>query len=233
MSFVNTLTMSLKNLLFVTLVVGIFQTTFAQRNYNNNYNRLGITGGLTLFDITTSDLNTQQREGVAGGFTTRGSIYNNFDLVYGLGFYSSEVGIMASPTIDAAGRAIDSRFIDYQLQSAQLTFLGSLNIVRHHLSLEAGPVLNISGKLKLKSDSYDSYIIDGYETLTAGEIQDISKVNFHVAGGITGGLEQFRVSAQYQYGVTNSLNKLNEQNLENSDFDGHSSLFTFSAIFYF
>lgn len=223
--------MSLKNLLFVTLVAGILQTTCAQIS-NNNYNRLGITGGLTLFDIATSDLNTQQREGVAGGFTTRGSIYNNFDLVYGLGFYSTEVGILASPVTDVAGRT-NSRYVDYRLQSAQLTFLGSLNIVRHHLSLEAGPVLNISGKLKLKSDSYESYILDGYDTLTAGEIQDISKVNFHVAGGITGGLEQFRVSAQYQYGVTNSLHKLNEQNLENSDFDGHSSLFTFSAIFYF
>ena len=76
-------------------------------------------------------------------------------------------------------------------------------------------------------------MVDGYETLTAGEIQDISKVNFHLAGGITGGLEQFRVSAQYQYGVTNSLNKLNDNNLENSDFDGHSSLITFSATFYF
>ena len=220
--------MSRTNLFFVTLFIGFFQLTYAQRNFES-YNRLGLSGGLTLYDITTSDFTTQQGEGVMVSFTTRGSFYNNFDLIYGLGFYSTQLGILAAPL----GSPGQGQFLDYQVQSAQITFQGSMNIIKHHLSIEAGPILNISGKLKLKRDAFENYIINGYQTLTAADIQDASRVNFHVAGGISGGLEQFRLSAQYQYGVTNMLNKLNDKGFENQDFDGHSSLFTFSAIFYF
>lgn len=223
--------MSLKKLLFVTVVFSVSMQSYAQRNYND-YNRIGITGGLNLFDISTSDLTTDSGSGIYAGFTTRGAFYNNFDLIYGIGFNSTEVGVLGRNLTDPTSTFAE-QYIDYRVQSAQITLLASCNIIRHHLSIEAGPILNVSGKLKLKSDSFEDHILDGYTTLRAKDIQDITKVNFHLAGGITAGLEQFRVSAQYQYGVTNTLNKLNEAQLENTDFEGHTSLFIFSAIFYF
>lgn len=223
-------------IMVLVFIMGTTYLSHAQHNYGD-YNRIGIYGGYTFFDVTTSDFNTQQREGFIAGFTTRGAFYNDFDLVYGINFANSQVGVLGSEVIPSLGingrQVINTQYIDYTIQSAQLTLLGSYNIIMHHLSIEAGPILNVNGKLKLDSNQFEDFVIDGYDQLRADEIQDISKVNLHLAGGISAGIEQFRVSAQYQYGVTNTLNSLNDNNLENSNFDGHSSLISFAATFYF
>lgn len=217
--------MSLKSLLVVTAAILFFQQSFAQRNYDE-YNRLGIHAGLSFTDITTSNFTTEQGSGFIGGFTTRGSFRGSFDLIYGLNFVSASVGVLARN----GGQDV---FVDYTVQGAQINFLGSLNIVKHHLSLEFGPVLNINGKLKLNSESQEGYIIDGYDELRAEDIQDINKVNFHVVGGITAGMESFRVYGQYQYGVTNMLGNLNDNGFEEDNFEGHMSMLIVGAVFYF
>lgn len=220
--------MSLKFFFFVAFSILIIQQSLSQQNFDE-YNKLGITGGMTFFDITTSDLNTKQGQGFMGGFTTRGSFRNNFDLIYGIGFYGTQVEVL--------GRSNDipfeAQFINYTLNAVQITFLGSYNIIKHHLSLEFGPVLNVTSKMKLNSDQFEDYILDGYTFLKAQDIQDISPFNFHVAGGLSAGIESFRISAQYQYGLTNMLNKLNDNNLENSDFKGNSSTITVAVVVYF
>ncbi len=220
--------MSLKNLFLVTLVFLFVQQAFSQRNYNH-YNRLGITAGYTLFDISTSDLNTKQAGGFMAGFTTRGAFRNNFDLIYGLNFYSHNVAVFGRKP----DNAFETQYIDYKLQGVQINFFGSYNIIKHHLSLEFGPILNISGKMKLSRDQFEDYILYGDDNLIAIDIEDISPVNFLVAGGISGGLESFRASVQYQYGVTNMLNKLNDKDLKNTDFEGNSTTIILSLIFYF
>ncbi len=217
--------MSLKPIVFVTVLLFVCQLSFSQRNYND-YNRVGITGGVTFFDITTSDLVTEQGTGFAGGFTTRGSFRNDFDLIYGLSFFSSKIGVQGSSETR-------TQSIKYSIQAAQLGFLGSYNIVKHHLSLEFGPILNVNSKMKLDSESFEDYILEGYTTLCAQDIEGISNINFRVAGGITAGIEALRVSAMYQYGVTNILGKLNDNGLENKDFKGNSSTVVVSAVVYF
>ncbi|QIE59895.1 hypothetical protein G5B37_10055 [Rasiella rasia] len=219
----------LKNVLFVTLLFFVFSTAIAQRNYDD-YNRIGIQGGVSLFDISTSDFVTEQQTGFAAGFTTRGSFRNNFDLIYGLTFASNQIGIMGRPLTTSP---LDVQSIKYTIPSVQLNFLGSYNIVKHHFSIEFGPILNVNGKMKLDSDRFENYIIDGYTTLRAQDIQDISPINFHVMGGATVGLESFRISAQYQYGVSNMLSKLDDKNLENDSFEGHSSTILLMAVVYF
>ena len=112
--------MSLKKAFFVTLTVLIAQQAFSQRNFDH-YNRLGVTGGYTLFDITSSDLTTKQAGGFMFGFTTRGSFRNNFDLIYGLNFYNSKVEVLGSNP----DSFLDTQYIGYTIQSVQLNFLGS------------------------------------------------------------------------------------------------------------
>jgi hypothetical protein len=163
-----------------------------------------------------------------GGFTARGAFRNQFDLIYGVNFISSNIGVSAR---DISG--LDQQSLEYVIQGAQINFLGSFNIVRNHLSFEFGPLLQINGKMKLQSDRFEAYIIDGYNTITARDIEDITKVNFRVLGGITAGIEGFRLSAQYQYGVTNMLSALNDKNLENSNFKGNSSTIVLGAVIYF
>ena len=217
--------MSLKSLLVVTIATLVFQQSFAQRNFDE-YNRLGLQAGLSFTDITTSNFTTEQGSGFIGGFTSRGSFRGSFDLIYGLNFVSANFGVLAKNS----GQDV---FVEYTVQGAQINFLGSLNIVKHHLSIEFGPVLNVNGILKLNSESQEDLILDGYDELRAGDIQDINKVNFHVAGGITAGMEDFRVFGQYQYGVTNLLGSLNDDGLEEDNFEGHMSMLTIGAVFYF
>ncbi len=218
--------MSLKNLFFVTLLITTTQQAFSQRNYDG-YNLLGLSGAYTLFDIKTSDFNTKQAGGFLGGFSTRGAFRNDFDLIFGINYFSNNVEIFG------ASSAGEEQYIDYNLQGAQLYMLGSYNIITHHLSIEFGPVLNISGKLKLKTEQFEEYILDGYTSLKAKDIQEVSPVNFHLHGGITGGIENFRVSVQYQYGITNMFGKLNKNDLEYDNFKGNSSLIVIAGIFYF
>lgn len=220
--------MSLKKIIFVTLTFLFVQQAFSQRNFDH-YNRLGITGGYTLFDISTSDLTTKQAGGFIVGFTTRGAFRNNFDLIYGLNFLSTNVEVLGRNPISFT----DTKFIEYTIPTVQINFLGSYNIIKHHLSLELGPVLNVNGKMKVDSERYEDYILDGYDSLKATDIEDISPVSFLVAGGISGGLESFRASVQYQYGVTNMLGKLNDRDLENTDFKGNSNNIIFALVVYF
>lgn len=219
--------MSIQRLFFATFFLFVFQQSFGQRNYND-YNFLGIQGGITFFDIQTDDLVTNQQEGFVAGFTTRGAFRNNFDLIYGISFQGASVGVEGSNLLGT-----DTQSISYNIQGAQINFLGSYNIVVKHLSIEFGPIFDINGKMKLENDDYEDYILTGYETLTAKDIQDISRFNVRLAGGLTAGLEHFRISAQYQYGVTNMLGKLNDKGLENDDFNGHSSTIVVMGVIYF
>ncbi len=212
---------------FVTFSLLIIQQAISQRNYDG-YNKIGISGGITFFDIATSDLNTKQANGFMAGFTTRGSFRNNFDLIYGINFYGTQVEIFGRNLEDI----LDTQYINFSINSVQINFLTSFNIVKHHLSLEFGPVLNVNSKMKVNNEQFEEYILEGYDFLKAKEIQDISPVNFHLAGGLTVGIENFRVIVQYQYGLTNMLNKLNDKNLENTDFKGNSTTITISIVVY-
>ncbi len=62
-----------------------------------------------------------------------------------------------------------------------------------------------------KSDTYKPYLVDGYNNVTMDDLAEISRVNFRLAAGITTGLRNFRANFQYQYAVTNILNKLNDR----------------------
>lgn len=219
--------MNFRTIFLTAICFIIWHQIYAQRNYND-YNFLGIQGGITIFDIKTDDLVTVQKTGFIAGFTTRGAFRNNFDLVYGISFQSAAIGVLGS-----IFSGTDSQNIGYTIQGAQINFLGSYNIIVKHLSLEFGPVFNINGKLKLDNEKFKDYVLRGHETLLAEDIQGISKFNVHLAGGLTAGLEHFRVYGQYQYGVTNMLGKLNDKDLENKNFKGNSSTILVGAVIYF
>ena len=209
------------------LFVSISQVQ-AQRNFKE-FNVIGVSGGLTLYDINTDDFITTSRESYMLGFQMRGNVYNNFDMIYGISFYDTKLGISAS-SIPVGG---NKEVLDYNMQSAQISILGGYKIIKEHLSVEAGPILSVNGKLTLKDTPFENYTVDGYTALRAIELEDVSKVNFHLAAGLTAGFRNFRIFGQYQYGVTNVLNKLNSKNLENDNFKGNSSLLTVGVTAYF
>ncbi len=219
--------MKFKQSLFLSLFVLISYQISAQQNFGGQ-NYLGITGGMTTYDIQTGDLVTKPGSGFAGGFTTRGAFFNDFDLVYGLSFQNSKLKVEGRES--QFSKAED---IGYTVQGVNINFFGSYNIIVSHLSVEFGPVFGINGKMNLDDKEMEDYLLSGYNTTTAKDIQDISKFDFRLAGGLTAGFEHFRFNAQYQYGLTNALGKLNDQNLENTNFKGNSSTIFLGAVIYF
>ncbi|MBL4662912.1 MAG: hypothetical protein JKY22_05010 [Flavobacteriaceae bacterium] len=226
--------MSLKNLLFVTITLFLFQIATAQRNYDHN-NHLGLIGGIGFFDINTSDFETEQGTGYIFAFTTRGAFFNNIDLIYGLNFIQNQVGILANNLIDPTSN-FQSQYVNYTMQSVQINLLGSLNIINNHLSIEAGPVLNVNGKLKIDREEFENFTVEGYDTITSGDLENVSRVHFHVAAGITAGIENFRVGAMYQYGVTNLFSRFNDSETlivpEGKTFKGNTSTILVTATLY-
>jgi len=226
--------MSLKNFVFVTTALLFFQLASAQRNYDQN-NHIGLIGGVGFFDITTSDFETEQGTGYMFAFTTRGAFYNNFDLIYGINFIQNQIGILANNELNPLSN-FQSQYVNYTMQSVQINLLGSYNIVKNHLSLEAGPLLNVNSKMKLDQDEFENFIVAGYDTITSKDLQNVSRVHFRAAAGITAGIENFRVGAMYQYGVTNLFNRYNDNEglvaPEGKTFKGNTSTILVTATLY-
>lgn len=223
--------MSLKKLIFVTTVLFISVTALAQRNgrRGGDYNRIGIQGGYSIFDIRTDDFETESQGSFQGGFTARGSYRNNFDFIYGINFFSNNVGIKARPVFST----YTTETIKYNIIGAQLNLLASYNIIKHHLSIEIGPMLMVNGKMKLENERFEDYILEGYSIVNAADIQNISTFNAAALIGITGGHENVRLNVNYQYGLTNVFKDVSVENFENRDFKGYTSTIVIAAIVYF
>lgn len=220
---------SLKKSVFLSLsLFFLFIHLYSQRNFKE-FNLIGISGGLNMYNISTKNFKTKQGNSFMGGFQVRGNVYNNFDMLYGISFYNQMVSIALK---ENAGD-FNNLFVEFNQQAVQVSILAGYKVIREHLSIEFGPVLNVNGKLKRRNSQYENYIIDGYTQLTPKDIEKVSPLNFHLAAGITAGFRNFRVFGQYQYGVTNALGALNGKSPEIKDFKGNSKLLVFGVTGYF
>ena len=102
-------------------------------------------------------------------------------------------------------------------------------------------MLQYNGKLDLQSDNEENlyvYLNNGNNIL-AKELEEISQINLNGAIGATLGLGAFKFRAQYVYGFTNILNKLNGNEAEfgphsgNTDFKGNQAMINFMALITF
>ncbi|TVZ52644.1 hypothetical protein [Dokdonia sp. Hel_I_53] len=212
----------------------LFSITLAAQGASGsgNYNRIGLQGRIALLDINTSDFQSEKDVGFIAGLTTRGRIYNDFSMVYGIDFLSSSVNIQTIALGETQSE--DTRF---NVIGAQLNLLLSYNLIDKHLAIDFGPALLINGKMKVDGTSQENNIVSGYTTLTASDIQEISRINGFGVVGLTGGFERVRLILQYQYGFTNILNNLNKQGLLSVDpqatgFKGTASILSAGLVFY-
>ena len=215
------------------MFVCIGTTSFAQSySGSGNYNRIGLQGQIASFNIDTSDFNVQSETGFLGGFTTRGRLRNNFGMVYGLDFLSSSVNIQTREV-----GSTQTEDTEFSTIGAKLNIFLSYNLIDKHLAIDVGPALLINGKLEVKESSQEGNIVSGYTSLTAGDLEEISRINPFGVIGITGGFEHVGFTVQYHYGFTNILNNLNDQNLSEidaqaSDFSGNASIISGGIVFY-
>ena len=222
-------------ILLVALNMAFVTSSFSQRTHHgvvNITNGIGIGGGLTQYDIKTDNFETIKGNGwIAGLAATLDVPHRWYTVSYGMQVAESKMEVM--------GRSIalsDPEPIEYKLMMVQAQFLFHAKLAKDYLMIDAGPMIQYSGKLELQDDSQENYFINNYSTLTAKDISEISKFNVNASVGATAGFNHFKLRVQYIYGLTNMLNKLNDQNLDTTPsdkaFKGNQSMLAFMAFIY-
>ena len=206
--------------------------TAQNRNYGgDSYNRLGIQAAVTHGGIESDNFATTKNTGFMVGLTTRSNVWNNFLIVYGVNFYSNKTGMM--------GHAVSStqmKNVDFKTTGVQLNLFAGHKIINEHLSIEAGPILQINSKWEVDKE-FENYLIEDY-LITAKDLEEVSKVNLNVAGTISAGFPDVKLWVQYQYGVSNFFKNLNDGDLKIKDpraanLEGHQGLAVAGVVYYF
>lgn len=206
---------------FCTLV------SFAQHGYRDG-NRIGIYGGVNYTTLMTSDFTAKPEMGWAAGMQVRGNYYNNFSMIFGMQFFESNFSVQSVSPL------LKNEEVSNKVMGAQIRLLFSYNVVKNHVSLDFGPVLQVNDKLK-SDKNFEENIVSG-TALTMKQISDVTRINGNLYFGIAAGGRRVRFVANYQYGVNNFLNHLNKKDElkaanNNSDFAGHLGILSGQLLF--
>lgn len=219
------------SLLLVAIMLCFVTKGFSQRPSYQITNGIGIFGGITKFDIATDNFTTAQGDGFMGGLSATVDIPHKwYNVSFGMQLSENNVGISARPTIISS----EEVFIDYKLFAAQVAMLMHIKVIETYFTIDVGPMVQYNGKLEVKDKEQKDYYINNYTNLTATDIINISQFNFNGAIGASAGIKNFKLKAQYIYGFTNILKKLENQNLETTGgdarFKGNQNMLVLGAM---
>ena len=200
-----------KILILITLITVSFQAD-AQRIWEGSYNRFGLQGGVNQFYIQTNQLDINPGISWTAGFHSRASFYDDFQFIYGVTFYDFKLTMDGREKIETL---VADQEIEYNMIGVQINFFGSYKILDHNLSIEAGPVVQVNGKLDARQDKEYWYL--GNYDIQAINVEKVSPFNVNLAAGISGGFEQFKLWVQYQYGLNNILKGVQDEGLQEID----------------
>lgn len=200
-------------------------TTYAIKN------GIAIQGGITQFDINTDNFATKKGNGFIGGMAATVDLPHKWYTVsYGMLLSENNLEISGRRTNDV----LENEMIEYKMMTVQLGFLFHAKAFGGILTFDLGPQLQYNAKLELKDSDNETYFINGYNALTAKDITEISQFNANGVVGVSAGIGLFRVRAQYCYGFTNILNKLNNSDLNTtggkSEFKGNQELLNLTLM---
>ena len=225
--------MKLKQLiLLVALTIGFVTKSFSQHQRYAIQNGIGIQGGITQFDIITDNFETKKGTGwLAGASATVDIPHKWYNVSYNIRLSENYLDISGGPIQGVTGE----EFIEYKMFAAQIALLLHVKIVKNYFTLDVGPMLQYNGELEIKDKDQENYYLNNFDNLLAQDISDISKFNVNGAVGLSAGYKFFHLKAQYVYGFTNTLSKLNKQDLieSNEKFKGNQSFLVFTAMFSF
>lgn len=218
----------MKKIIFTIFLIGLSVVANAQYGYRDG-NRIGITLGVTQMSLTTNNFKTKPEMGWVGGLAVRGNYYNNFSMLFGMQFTESNFSVETKPL---SSTKIED--VKYTLAAVQVRLLMSYNIVKDHVSIDFGPILQVNGKLRADS-KYENNTISG-TFLKTNDILDVTKFNGNFYAGISAGNKRIRAIVCYQYGINNFLNNLNKKEElkianNNSEFKGHLGIISGQLLF--
>lgn len=173
---------------------------------------MGFKGGLNVLSIQNETLPFSEEISWTAGLTTRSSYFDDFQFIYGINFYDFKTTLPGRTRPEYTEATEEIKF---NMIAVQVNFFASYKILGHHLSVEAGPVVQVNGELEPQLNQEYFYVTD-YD-LQAKDLQKVSAFNFNLAVGLSGGFERVKFWGQYQYGLNNFLNRLNDENLDALD----------------
>jgi hypothetical protein len=205
------------------LLLMVSSLGFAQYGYRDG-NRIGLSAGVSQTTLFTNNFDTKPELGFAGGFSVRGNYYDNWSMIYGMQFFSNSFSLESTL----------NQKLKYTLQGVQIRLLLSYNVIKDHISVDFGPVLQVNGKLGLPTSDKDKTIKG--TLLKADDIVNVGPVSGNAYLGFSAGSKTIRAVFFYEYGFTNFLNKLNKNNdlqvLNNGDkFKGNLGTINGQIIF--
>jgi len=220
-------------ILLVAFSIGFVTLGFAQKRPHGTVpirNGFGIEGGITQFDIITDNFATEKGDGwLFGASATVDIPHKWYNMSYIIQLSENTIGVSARAPLLST-----SEFVDYKIFTAQIALKAHVKIIQSFLTLDIGPMLQYNSELEIKDDKQKSYIITNYDDLRAEDISKISQINFNGTVGLSAGYSHFRLKAQYIYGFTNMLNKLNKNDLNvgnnNKKFKGNQSMMVFTLM---
>ncbi len=222
-----------KTKLFLLVITAICFVSFSFAQNYRIQNGIGLQGGITQFDILTDNFETQVNSGFIGGLSASVDLPHRwYNVSYNIQLSENNIDISASPF----GSNVNE-FVEYKMFTAQIAFLFHIKLISNNVTFDVGPMLQYNSELELKDDAKEGYNITGFQNLLTEDITKISNFNANGAVGLSAGFGSFRIRAQYIYGFTNILGKLNDQDLNvgsNTDkFKGNQSLLALTAILTF
>ncbi len=222
-----------KHLLLVVICIAFVTLGYSQHRTYKIKNGIGLQGGITQFDILTDNFETRANTGFTGGLTAAVDIPHRwYNVSYNIQLSENNIDFNAS----ALGSSVEE-YVEYKMFTANISLLFHIKLISNNVTLDVGPMLQYNSELELKDTSKQGYIIANYDNLLTEDITKISQFNANGAVGLSAGFGSFLLRAQYVYGFTNILGKLNDQDLNvgsNTDkFKGNQSLLAFTAMLIF
>ncbi|GAB1856200.1 hypothetical protein MHTCC0001_10350 [Flavobacteriaceae bacterium MHTCC 0001] len=220
--------------LLVALILGFVTYTYAQKGNYRISNGFSIFGGITKFDISTNNFITSQGDGFLGGISATVDIPHRwYNVSFGLQLSENNFDILGRPTQTST----ENEFITYKLLTVQAAMLMHIKVIEHHFTIDLGPMIQYGAELELKHKDQDNYFIANYTNLGAKDILNISPLNFNGVIGGSVGIKNFKLRAQYIYGFTNILKKLEKEEIDtsggNARFKGNQNMLVLGAAFSF
>lgn len=222
------------NLLVVIVVTFVTKSFSQQPKHYEIYSGFALGGGITKYTIHTDNFEVTPQNGWFIKTSTTVDIPHKW--------YNVSYGMQISKNkLDIAGRELITSTkelpINYKTMAAQLSVLWHAKLFGGYCSVDFGPMLQYNGNLELEDRDQESFLVKGYNKVTAKDIQEISNIHIVPAVGFTAGISHFKFSVQYLYTLTNMLGKLDkkELDLEGNDinFKGNQGMITLSGMFTF
>jgi len=220
--------------LLVALSLCFVTKSFSQKGNFRISNGIGIIGGITQFDIDTDNFNTKSSNGFIGGLMATVDIpLRWYNVSFGMQLSENAIEISGRPDLISTQEA----FVEYKMFAAQVAMLLHVKVIPNHFTIDFGPMLQYNGRLEFKDKNQEGYYINNYTNLSAQDITNISQFNFNGALGASLGIKNFKMKAQYVYGLTNILKKLEGQDIDtvggDSRFKGNQTMLVLGAVLSF